>query len=446
VLTAAIESFLRRHQLTPRRVAVAVSGGRDSTALLVAFAELQGGPQLHVIHVNHHLRGEASDGDEAFVRALCERLALPLTICDGTLDPQRRRDAGLEGAARERRYERLLEVAAANGCDLIATAHHRRDQAETVLLRLLTGSGILRLRGIDPLRNGLIIRPLLDVSSEEIDQFLRERDIVPRQDETNSDTNLLRNRIRHELLPLLRTYNPRIEEALAETARQTWELEHDVNALLRDFAPDAVTRGDNESAIDRAAVERLPWVERHLLLRELLRLDPEARDLSASDLRRITAEEARRASVTKRIEVLASPEAWSVRRRGRLTPAAFEVPLDLGEEIIVEAIKTRFRLERAAVSESLTSAQHQLLELPPGRPSLLIRSRKAGDRFFPLGAPGEKKLSRFLIDRRIDRSRRDSIPLLVIDNQIAAVIGVEVSERFKVSHKGEAYRLSYERI
>jgi tRNA(Ile)-lysidine synthetase-like protein len=142
--------------------------------------------------VNHHLRGAESDGDEAFVRDLCARLGVDLAVFDGTLDPELVRERGIEAAAREVRYARLREVDAR----YVATAHQKNDQAETVLMRLLTGSGIAGLRGIHPVRGDGFVRPLLDVTRAEIEEFLRGQGVVARIDRSNEDLRFLRNRVR----------------------------------------------------------------------------------------------------------------------------------------------------------------------------------------------------------------------------------------------------------
>src|SRR5205823_3958591 len=157
--------------------------------------------RFHVVaaHVNHHLRADESDGDEAFVRELCERLGVALEVADGTLDPDDVKRIGIEAAAREVRTRLLLDIKARRGARFIATAHQKNDQAETVLMRLFTGSGIAGLRGIHPLRDDGFIRPMLDATRADVDTFLRERGVTPRVDSTNADPRFLRNRIRATL-------------------------------------------------------------------------------------------------------------------------------------------------------------------------------------------------------------------------------------------------------
>src|SRR5687767_11136479 len=216
----AVRQYFVKHCGAPCAIVAAVSGGADSTALLLALTGLRDdGFEVHAAHVNHHLRGIDSDADEQFVRDLCARLGVPLHVADGTLDPERVRARGIEAAAREVRYARLSEIREATGARFVATAHQKNDQAETVLMRLLTGSGIAGLRGIHPVRADGFVRPLLDVTREEIEAFLRERNVTPRTDRSNADARFLRNRVRAIIGELNAVENL---AAIADQAREQW--------------------------------------------------------------------------------------------------------------------------------------------------------------------------------------------------------------------------------
>jgi tRNA(Ile)-lysidine synthase len=234
------------------RVCVAISGGADSVALLLALVESKAalGVGLSAAHVHHGLRGAESDGDEAFVRALCERLEVPLTVfqVDTALRQAAERE-GVEEAARELRYQalRTLDV------DVVATAHTLDDQAETVMMKLLRGAWTEGLEGISPVvkmmagpsekqvlreaqddnfkNRGRIVRPMLGVRRSEVEAFLQARGQDWREDATNADVSLTRNRVRHRLMPLLRSFNPAADEMLANVAELArdeqahWEVE-----------------------------------------------------------------------------------------------------------------------------------------------------------------------------------------------------------------------------
>jgi len=218
------------------RVSVAVSGGADSVALLLALSDANRakeplGVVLSAVHVHHGLRGAEADADEAFVRELCERLNVPLRV--ERVDVAARQDAqheGLEEAARELRYGVFRKLMEAGKADVVATAHTLDDQAETVVMKLLRGAWTEGIGGIAPALEksekreqrlpapGRIVRPMLNVRRAEVEAFLRDRGQVWREDATNRDVSLTRNRVRHELMPILRSFNPGVDAALARLA------------------------------------------------------------------------------------------------------------------------------------------------------------------------------------------------------------------------------------
>lgn len=411
----AVRQFFVKYGLGECRVTVAVSGGADSTALLIALAHE--GFDISAAHVNHHLRGHESDEDEAFVRELCARLGIELHVADGTLAPEAIRARGVEAAAREIRYARLLEMRDRTNARFLATAHQRNDQAETVLMRLLTGGGVEALQGIRPVREDGIIRPLLAVTRTEVDAFLIAEGITPRHDRSNDDPRFLRNRVRVLVRELGATEHL---ASAGEQARAQWRvLEKAIDAAERLCIID-------EHSI-RFAGEPDPWLAQALLHRHIRRLDPDARDVSARDLERLASQIgiAKRTSVTKNLELLGDV------LRKRIDPTQpFEIPL---------APHRPARLDHATMYIEATmylgdKAGAQRIQLPENaEPHFVVRNRRAGDRFQPLGMRNSKKLKDFLIDRKIARDARDRLPLLVWNGEIVWVAGVEVSERFKVT-------------
>jgi tRNA(Ile)-lysidine synthase len=282
-LADKVRLWLRHHGLEPAGV-VAVSGGPDSVALLRALAELrarQTSQGLLVAHLNHQLRGADSDADEAFVRDLHARLvaagAAGLELRSDRIDVAalaRAQGANLEAAARRARYDWLARVAEETGCRQVATGHTADDQAETVLHRLLRGTGLRGLRGVAPrrpLRPGVeVIRPLLSVTRSEVLDYLRAEGQDWCRDSTNLDPAYTRNRIRHELLPhLAERYNPEIAAVLARLAEQAREeyalLEAQARALL---AEAELPRAGALLVFDRRRLVGAP----RPLLREALRL------------------------------------------------------------------------------------------------------------------------------------------------------------------------------
>jgi tRNA(Ile)-lysidine synthase len=234
-----VAGFMGRHNmfLSAARVGVAVSGGADSVFLLHALRELapRWKLQLSVVHVDHGIRGAAARADAAFVADLAAQLQLNFHLRQADVPSI---DDNLEQAARRVRQAFFAELLSTAVVDRIATGHTRSDQAETVLYRILRGSGLAGLAGILPVTKEQVVRPLLELNRSEIECWLRKRNIAWREDETNQDRSYARNRLRHEILPLLRnSFNPRLDEALANMATLAQDEEQYWAAELRRRRP-----------------------------------------------------------------------------------------------------------------------------------------------------------------------------------------------------------------
>jgi tRNA(Ile)-lysidine synthase len=436
-IEAALRRFFARHGIEPCRIVAAVSGGTDSTSLLLALAGLRDdGFLVEAAHVNHHLRGAESDADEAFVRELSRELGMALHVLDGTLDPERIRARGIEAAAREVRYALLSDVRLERDARFVATAHQKNDQAETVLMRLLTGTGLSGLRGIHPLREDGYVRPLLDVTREELEAFLRERDVTARHDRSNDDPRFLRNRVR-VMVRDLRSVDSLA--AIAAQAREQWPiLERAVDDAERTCV---VATGDETRFVSWPADA---WLRQALLHRHIRRLDRRrdrrlddaARDVSARDLARLAAsvDDLRRVSVTKTLELIRRDGTVVLRHRPEGV-AAFEVELSPEAPAWIEALGRGVHVARATTTHPpSTTRERATFQLPShALPHFTLRNRRPGDRFQPLGMPNPKKLKDFLIGRKIPVEIRDRLPLLLWNDEIVWVAGVEISERFRIT-------------
>jgi tRNA(Ile)-lysidine synthase len=247
MLISEFQSRTRTLVRPGERLGVAVSGGADSVALFRLLAECKDelGIVLSVVHFNHKLRGADSDADEAFVHGLAEVHGVPIHLASGeTRAYATEHKISIETAARELRYA-FFAQSLNSGLDKIATAHTIDDQAETVLMRLLRGAGTRGLAGIYPVHSDLqIVRPLLEFCRADVEQYLRSLGQSWRADETNTDPQFTRNRIRHELLPMLaRDYNPAIMEALARTADVARDEEAFWDAETKRLAPSVIREG-----------------------------------------------------------------------------------------------------------------------------------------------------------------------------------------------------------
>lgn len=267
-----------RHGLQTNRVTgvatlVGVSGGADSVALLRGLVALQAelNLQIHVAHLNHQLRGAESDADAAWVRQLCEEGGLPIIVGTGGVNSQ---GTGIEEAARNARHRFLDETAMVCRCDVIVTAHTADDQSETVLHHVLRGTGLAGLRGIPATRTTAtgrrLVRPMLGIRRDCVEQFLSEMGQQYRTDATNADTSLTRNWLRHKLFPDLRErFGPRVDVALIRLAEQAAEIEQTLEVLAERLLRDVTLDVQPESV----RINTRPLAEQPLhLVREVFRL------------------------------------------------------------------------------------------------------------------------------------------------------------------------------
>lgn len=424
------ENELAACECSPKeRVLVALSGGADSTALLLSMHELYIGGKiggLFAAHLNHGIRGELASRDQRFCEALCEKLAIPFVTETADVPAYAKAHGqSLEQAAREVRYA-FLERARSNfDASVIATAHHRDDQAETLLLHLLRGSGTTGLCGMQP-RNGNIVRPLLSVSRAEILAYLSEQEAPYCEDETNAENTTVRNRIRNELLPLLKTYHPTIAQSLSKTANLVAQDE----ALLSRMADEAEETLALGEGLDRKRLSELPLPISSRIVRK--RIFMCCGMVSEADIRRVLSlTDARTGTI---IELSCGYSAWTDAQTLFVgtypSVVKYEVPFVIdGETITPRGTWTSERVKSWHMPKDGYEAFLDLDQLPK---ELVVRSRCEGDRFYPLGAPGEKKLSDVLTDKKIAKEHRD-LPLLCCGNEVYYAAGLTVSELAKVT-------------
>ena len=465
-VTSAIERQVRRtiarYDMLRRgdRVLLAVSGGPDSTALLALLHRLapETNLDLHVAHLDHGWRGRASARDAEFVRRMAVRLRLPVTV--GHLGPRvwqvrEGRQSSREARARELRHQFLVETAREIGAHKVALGHTRDDQAESFLLRLLRGSGARGLAGTYPVVDGFIIRPLIDVRRSDLCAYLKEKHLSYRVDATNRDLALTRNRVRRKLLPLLeREFNPNIVEALAHTADLLRDEDNYLGELSEAKYRQIVSRRGESVVLQARELQELPVPVRRRILRLAL---AEVR----GDLRRIALQH-----VEQSLTLLNEP-----RRRGRVSlpdGTAVDVQGDqlriarqaeaggpgagtgsvaasprealcpVPGEVALPGFGLRLRatvVPREALSVDLRTGgrERAFLDADLLKGPLLIRPRRPGDRFVPLGAPGTRKVKSFLIDRKVPVDERGRIPLVLSGDRIAWVVDHEIDDRFKVT-------------
>ena len=403
-------------------VLAALSGGADSVALLLELIGLhKNGWLSHVeaAHLNHAIRKGDADADEAFCAELCARYGVPLH--SERIDvPRLAKEAGvsLEFAARNARYAFLERVRADRDLDCIAIGHHRDDQAETLLLHLLRGSGTDGLSGMR-LRSGRLIRPLLYTDKAAILAYLKECGQDYCTDETNFETDATRNRIRLTVMPTLETVNPAAKKALSDAAAHIAEDSDYLNALAAD--------AENTCGKDRRKLSALPRPVRLRVLRNLLPYT----DFTAADLERLdellngqTGDVA-----TLKYGVTAWIDATDLRiGKGENEPFSTPVP-GTGNVKLPNGTLSVERVERAAIPCGSFDAYIDADRL---QGEVIARNPMQGDRFTPLGMTGTKLLSDYLTDRKVPRFERN-MPVLCDGNGVVWVAGHTVDERMRVT-------------
>jgi tRNA(Ile)-lysidine synthase len=444
---------IERHALVAPggRVLVALSGGPDSVALLHVLVDLQSCGDLilaGVAHFNHQLRGDAADADERFCRELAASLALPIQVGSADVrDEARRTGRSIEDAARTLRYKFLEEAADRLNADAIAVGHSLDDQAETFLLRLIRGSGPRGLASIRP-RAGRVIRPLIEIPRAELRQYAQDHRLQWCEDDTNADRSIPRNRVRHELIPYLaRDFSPAIVDVLAREAAIALVDEDRLEQEAIDLASSIVLRNTGGTIeLAAAALSSLHPALQARVARRVLSIVPGPGHIGFDQIQRLldlTKGDPKRTSVSlpgrqveRRGDRIVVGPALS---RGTTEANSFRVPLSIPGEVTLDGAGWAVSAERAesageaAAPGSGRAAVVAVAAMPLTLP-LAVRSRRPGDRFRPLGQIGRKKLQDFLVDRKIPREMRDSLPLVVDGaDRIVWVVGQAVAEDFRVT-------------
>lgn len=446
---ATLRDFFARPEFSPPRpLVVAFSGGPDSTALLAGLAALrnEGLPavqDLFAAHLDH--AGDGGSAERARrAGVLAGRLGVPFSAGRRDIAALRNPGESWETAARRIRYEFLEEIRRARG-GWIALGHHRDDQAETVLLRFLLGSNLQGLAAMRPIR-GAKVRPLLELAKSDLVAFVRAQGLEALEDPSNREPGSLRNRIRHFLLPaLVKSEGRELPSRLCRLAERAAGASARISSRLADLFPGLA---EPEPFLDREALRHLPPELFPFALAALHR----AAGLPLPPSRRATAEIARQLAPSG--EVAGAGAAIGPRQRWRIGTDRLSIETLRPAESRDPSARSGFtytflapgRIEVPEADVALILHQSEFapwmlrgeleragLALPPATEMVVeVRSRRPGDRLRPLGAPGTRTLKELLIDRRIDRTCRDSLPLLCVGGSIAWVPGVAIDDRFRV--------------
>ena len=423
-----ISDFIATNNLlTPgAKVVAGVSGGADSTALLVILTRL--GYHVHAVHCNFHLRGAESDRDQQFVTDLCAKLGVELEVCNyDTESYARQHGISIEMAARDLRYADFNRIMQEQGASAICIAHHRDDSVETVLLNLIRGTGLRGLTGIKPV-NGSIIRPLLCVSRAEIEQWLSEMGQPYVTDSTNLETDYTRNKIRNQLLPLMRTVNPEVNNAISTTAQHLQQA----YTVYNDALDKARAQVLNGSTISIPELKKLPSAQAFLfeLLSPLGFNSAQINDISASfDAQTGT----RFLSATH--QVIKERDSFTVSPIAAVDSSVITVSLVPGTAVTLPDGR-RLTVSTAPAGTPISRDPYvatfdaALITEP-----VTIRRWREGDRFVPFGMKGSKLVSDLLTDIKVSTSSREGQLVATAGDDIIWVLGLRSDNRYRVSSR-----------
>jgi len=429
--------FLRRQFPAGAKVLCAVSGGLDSMCLL-HFACRQKGLRVVAAHFNHGLRGEAADADEAFVRTYCEEKRIPFFAGRGdTRALAESEGMSAEEAGRELRYAFLQEVAAMEGCNAILTAHHADDNAETMLLNLIRGTGSAGLAGIPQVR-GHICRPFLRIARETLAAYAAEWKIPHVEDETNADSDAAdRNRIRLEVMPLLKKINPRAAEHMSHASRILLAENAALEAMAEELLGDMAASGESISLSRNVLLDAPLAVAERMTLQMLAAAAGQRKDLTAAHVEAVleladAGADGSEVSLPYGLVARREGEMLQIRRKKQLDSVQLcvDTPLLWGDYTVT--------LMRSGAGEGMA--------LTGTVQTIAVGPCPAGERIKLQGENGARTIKRLCMDRKIPLSRREGLPAIYADGHLAGVWSVGVDETYLPTDENNWFIRITERI
>ncbi|HIE13398.1 MAG TPA: tRNA lysidine(34) synthetase TilS [Desulfotomaculum sp.] len=449
ILPQVRETIRRFKMLQPGDlVVVGVSGGPDSIALLDLLYRLREEYRLnlHVVHLNHSLRQEAPLEAE-FVKRLAASYRLPVTVEAADVPAYaRERRLSIEVAAREVRYRFFASVRNSIGARRVVLGHQADDQAETVLLNVLRGTGLTGLKGVPPVR-GPYIRPLIEVRRAAIEAYCRAQGLKTCVDASNLQPVYRRNRVRHELIPLLeREYNPAVVEALCRLAAIAREEEEFMAKEAAEVYQENLTRHEAGPGLKIKGLQAAaPAIARRVVRLAFKEVTGSPYELdflhTEKVLNLLFQDTGKEVSLPQRIRAVRSYEILFLKREKEAEIPDFQYRLEVPGTTVVPELSLMLEafMQDRDVNAAALPPSEAVLDFDSLHPPLFVRRRRAGDVFHPFGYPAPVKLKKFLIDRKIPRYLRDRLPLVVDRSGIVWVGGVRTGERARVTAETKRY-------
>ncbi len=445
-----VRRYIEQHHMIAEqdKIVIGVSGGADSVCLLFMLMEISRRYpfSLHVVHVNHGLRGADAQRDAAFVRDICQQYKLPFYLYEKDVNAYAKEHGlTLEEAGREVRYQAFEEIRTKIGAARIAVAHHKDDQAETVLFRLFRGSGIKGLGGIQPVRDD-IIRPLLCLERQEIEQYIEKYGLSYCTDVTNANNHYTRNIIRNKVLPMIEAeVQERAVSHIADTAELMQDAEQYIYAqALLAFAATASTEAENGYRINVEKLFSYPPIIRQYIVRIAMeRLADEWKDIGCRHVKDILELKSKRSG-----KCVMLPQGLTAKRdyedilifRTQIPKEsrACRIQIDRIPQTVIlpNGMKAEFSLEepqkKQKIEQKTYTKQFDYDKIESG---LLLRNRDKNDFFCINAAMDRQTIKTYCINEKIPRDKREELVLLADGAHILWVIGYRISEKYKITEE-----------
>ncbi len=406
------------------RLLCAVSGGIDSMVMLSLLNEMN--YECVVAHCNFRLRGDESDGDEQFVREMCEKMYIPCFV--NTFDTHKFADEtglSIQMAARKLRYDWFYELAEKENCSYIALAHNSDDQVETAILNFARGTGIRGVSGMKPLA-GKLFRPLIEVSRADIVQISTEDNIPFHNDSTNATTKYARNKVRHLVIPLLEEINVAAKENILKSVSYFAETERIMNDYVRRAKEVAMSSSNGLLRIDVAKI--MQTAAPSTVLFEMLIGEGVPKPLASESVCLLEAQTGRKCEMDG-VEIVRNREYIEVQKSvGENDESVVTV------NAIGELKKYGFEISFAYCDDDFVfdkNPQVAYIDVKKLKFPLTLRKWNFGDKFMPLGMKGMRKLSDFFKDEKLSQAEKSNVRILESDGKIVWVVGMRIDERFK---------------
>ncbi|MFC1947354.1 tRNA lysidine(34) synthetase TilS [Chloroflexota bacterium] len=453
-LELRVLQFIRNNSLflDTSKLLVAVSGGPDSVCLLLVLMRLRDelSIDLHIAHLNHKLRDVESDNDAEYVSKLAQKLGLPVTIDKRDVGEYRTKHGGtVEEAAREVRYDFLAETVKFVGAEAVAVGHTRDDNIETIIMHLIRGTGTRGLRGLKPVTQlnsttgaVKVLRPLLEINRDETVGYCLANGYEPRIDISNESLAPLRNRIRHQFIPLLESYNQQVGEALLRDARIAGDELDFLDMATGELWGNIVEKRKNTVIIDKKGFLGLPSaLQRHLLRQTIETIAGSLKDIEVRHIELIMdaldLQAGKRITLPEGLIFIVEYDRFLLTREvASLSP----LPSLDSEHVLNIPGQTKFSGWEARVDVMYPEQMDEIdnnfvayFDYDKVGNKLIVRPRKTADRFFPLGMDQPKKVGEFMIDAKIPRTWRKRVPVVCSPEQIIWIAGYRIDDRVKVT-------------